>query len=122
MTTLKDWVKTLLENVPELRDNSGELALHYKYTYMIDITWEQFTLDKMESKITRLSAEIQNENPNLRGARWLERQKFSKVIRTEKSRNQEKQENLSKTYGYEDKSHIFEKETTFQAIKRFFTF
>ena len=77
--SLKDRVKLLLQNVPSLRDNSGELACHYKYSYMRDTSWEFFTHDKMESKITRLSAELQNECPELRGERWLERQNFSKT-------------------------------------------
>ena len=88
--TLKDRVKLLLQNVPSLRDNSGELACHYKYSYMRDTSWEFFTHDKYESKITRLSAELQNECPELRGERWLERQNYSKT----KARDYKKHRNL----------------------------
>lgn len=77
---LQDNVKILLENVTELRDHSGMLACQYKYTYLRDMTYEQFTLDKLESKITRVSARLQRQFPELRGKEWSKRQKHATVV------------------------------------------
>lgn len=123
--TLKNRIKILLQNVPLLRDNSGELACHYKYSCMRDTSWEFFTHDKMESTISRISRELQNECPELRGERWLERQKFSQKIRAKKSRSQEKPEDLRVAYDLSDFIHSgtiikVERESFLQSILRKF--
>jgi hypothetical protein len=94
---MKQDIKTLLENLPHLRDNSGELALQYKYSYKRDMTLEMFILDKYESKITRISARLQKEYPELRGEKWLDRQNYSKVKAREYG-TQEKPEMLDTIY------------------------
>jgi len=74
MHSIKENVKVLLENLPELRDNSGELSLQYRFTFTREVSLEDFIKNKMESKITRASADIQLNYPELRGAKWWERQ------------------------------------------------
>jgi len=87
--TVMDNVKVLLEDFPSLRDNSGELALSYKFIFLHQESWEAFTLDKMESKITRYSAHLQGNFPELRSSKWWERQEHSKTkaIEFRKHRN-----------------------------------
>ena len=88
---IHDNVKTLLQNKPELRDHSGELACQYKYTYLRALDFETFVYEKFESKITRVSARLQRQFPELRGKQWGERQTYSRVV-AQKMRSQEKHE------------------------------
>lgn len=88
---IQDNVKTLLENKPELRDHSGELACQYKYTYLRGLDYETFVYEKYESKITRVSARLQRQFPELRGKEWGKRQAHSRVV-AQKMRSQEKPE------------------------------
>ncbi len=94
---MKQDIKTLLENLPHLRDNSGELALQYKYSYKREMTLEMFIIEKYESTITRISARLQKECPELRGTKWLDRQNYSKV-KAKEFRSQEKPEMLYNFY------------------------
>jgi len=97
-TTIKENVKQLLIEHKELRDNDNKLCYFYYrdfceftethtllYFYM---TRERYKLPS-EQTITRLSRQLQEQNPELRGKEWEKRQRKVKKVQKELGYNVE---------------------------------
>ncbi len=96
MSLVKDRVKALLEKHPHLRDSDNKLiATIWKFDLismrinLSEITGNIFLLLYSESKLTnaetirRVRQKIQEENPELRGTAYGERQKQGEDVRKE---------------------------------------
>lgn len=109
----KNDVLAILKEYPKTRDDIDLLCKYVAKNHEVNC--------KAVLIIDRLSRHEQGNNPELRGDKWKDRQKFSNQVR--KERAQEKPENLNKIYTVaEDKSYIFQKETKWQQFKRFISF
>jgi hypothetical protein len=91
-TTIKENVKQLLIEEPKLRDNDNALCFYY-YNKICKISYNvaliDFYLDRdvyklpSEQTITRLSRQLQEQNPELRGKEWEKRQRKVKKVQKE---------------------------------------
>jgi len=126
MKGIKKDIKDLLTKYPLLRDDTGDLTitfLVFRQDEILEIMREERLKNKeeekddsiyrwgirnkIESSVTRLSADIQRNNPELRWEKWEKRQEIGNEI--------------AKTYTVsEDVSYIFQKETFWEYIKRYF--
>jgi hypothetical protein len=97
-TTIKENVKQLLIEKPELRDNDNLLPFYYyrdycnvsPFTKLIDFYILRGTLKiPSEQTITRLSRQLQEQNPELRGKEWEKRQRKVKKVQKELGYNVE---------------------------------
>lgn len=95
MKGIKDDVRELLEKYPEYRDNDNRLVSAYYYVkyggkeVFDNISAFQFLKDFAEGRfplpdyITRVRRKLQEQNPNLRGDKWVERHKLEDDTRDE---------------------------------------
>ena len=97
-TTIKENVKQLLIERPDLRDNDNVLAFKYYRDYcainpliqLIDFYTLRANLNiPSEQTITRLSRQLQEQNPELRGKEWEKRQRKVKKVQKELGYNVE---------------------------------
>jgi hypothetical protein len=89
MKTIKDKVKLILQENPNTRDFESKLCYIY-YTSFSDLTKDTSILDffiRVENKkipstqtLTRLSRQLQEQNPELRGLEWEKRQRKQKKV------------------------------------------
>lgn len=85
------WVKSKLEQFPELRDNNERLYFHYltESGYDMSKNVKDFLKDMSQRKvvyldsISRASRKIQEDNPHLRGETWCQRKLKSVEVREE---------------------------------------
>jgi hypothetical protein len=97
-TTIKENVKQLLIEKPDLRDHDNALCFYY-YNKICKISYNvaliDFYLDRdvfklpSEQTITRLSRQLQEQNPELRGKEWEKRQRKVKKVQKELGYNVE---------------------------------
>ena len=122
MGTIADNVKMLLEVEPKTREDDGYLASMYLYHYY-NGTAHEFILDNVSITLVKTRQKLQNKYPHLQASKEVKEKrqmccnKFKQEYR--KQRSQEMPEELWTVA--EDVSYKFEKENTWQQIKRFFS-
>lgn len=89
---VQEQVQILLETYPKLRDNDTRLVASYYYNNISNIN-QMSAINLLEvmvngnlpspDTITRARRKIQEKHPELRGVKYLERQKLEKQVRQE---------------------------------------
>jgi hypothetical protein len=110
----------LLEVDSKTREDDGYLASMYLYHYY-NGTPHEFILDNVSITLVKTRQRLQNKYPHLQASKEVreKRQKHCIAFKQEyrKQRSQEKPEWTVA----EDVSYKFQKETTWQSVKRFFS-
>lgn len=89
---MKENVRAILIRNPEARDDDKVLTFEYRKCYT-NMSWMAFSLSCVQPTIIAKRRAIQNEEPDLRGNRWIERQKHSNNYK----RNHRRQEMPERT-------------------------
>lgn len=97
MFMLKEQVKKILTENPDMRDDDWALSMEYYLNYFSPASSWDFIRSNLQVQIARYRADLQKEFPELRWEKYHERKKYSKVKEKE-FRHQETPENLSKIH------------------------